>query len=136
MRFLPIAVVGLASVAAAAELKSWDDIMGDIPTCIKKCMNNFYKDGGLEKECGAPEKATADCLCKPASYKIISDTVSSVDELQDCLKESCTQSELTDNIDKINGMGERAQDFQDQCEDKGKLLLDLVSRHVCYGRRV
>lgn len=119
MRFLSVAVLGLASVAAAADIKSWDDLMGDIPTCMKKCMNDFYKDGGLEKECGAPEKASADCLCKPASAKIISDTMSSVDDLQDCLKDSCTQSDLTDNVDKINDMGTRATDFQKQCE-KGK----------------
>ncbi|PLN86501.1 hypothetical protein BDW42DRAFT_190087 [Aspergillus taichungensis] len=118
MRFLPIAVVGLASVATAAELKSWDDIVGDIPTCIKKCMNDFYTDSGVEKECGAPDKASIDCLCQPASYKLVSSTLSSVDDLQDCLKDSCSEKDLTDSIDKINAMGERAEDFQDQCEKR------------------
>ena len=120
MRFLPIAVVGLASVAAAAEIKSWNDLLGDIPTCTKKCMNEFYKDSGLEKECGAPEKAGADCLCKPASFEIFSDTMDSMDELQSCLKDSCSDSELREGADKAKDMYQRAKDFQKQCKDSGK----------------
>lgn len=32
MRFFPLALLGLASVAVAADAKTWNDLVGDVPS--------------------------------------------------------------------------------------------------------
>lgn len=119
MRFLPVAVLGLASVAAAADdyayLKTWNDVMGDIPACMKKCMNIFYKDSNVEKECGAPEKATDECLCKPESKKTISSIMTGVSDLDNCFKDVCTHSQYTNNSHKLDSLDNRLTGLQKHC---------------------
>lgn len=125
MRLLPVTVLGLVSVAAAANadaytdayanLKTWNDVMGDIPNCMKKTMNIFYKDGVVDKECGAPEKATDDCLCKPKIKEDISYIMTGVSDLDSAFKNACTHSEYTDNSNKLDGLDKRLKGLQSHC---------------------
>ena len=40
MRFLPVALLGLASVAVA-DINNWSDLVGTMPKCTKTCLDDY-----------------------------------------------------------------------------------------------
>ncbi|PGH12226.1 hypothetical protein AJ79_04406 [Helicocarpus griseus UAMH5409] len=112
MRLFPIALLGLASVAVA-EFKTWNDVMGDVPECVKKCYGDWYNSTPLKEPCGSPDKATMDCICKVPNIK--SDTMTTEQSMDDCLKKDCTGDDLEEITAKREEIQKRLEQFKDQC---------------------
>ncbi|KAJ5988386.1 hypothetical protein N7481_003596 [Penicillium waksmanii] len=114
MRFLSIALVGLASISvtAASDFETWDDIVGDVPQCIKTCLDDFYNDSGLEDKCGSSDDASMDCLCSVTSFSSVQ---SSVDDLSTCIQDGCDSGDLSEISSKLSNFQERFSDAGDQC---------------------
>lgn len=132
MRFLSVALVGLASVSAtaAAEYKTWNEIVGDVPQCIKSCLNDFYTDAGLDDTCGSPSEGTLDCLCDSTSFSSIQD---SAQNLSDCIQDECDSSELSEASSKLSDFQDRFSDAEDQCSSSGvftntRLIIAVVKK--------
>lgn len=132
MRFLSVALVGLASVSAtaAAEYKTWNEIVGDVPKCIKSCLNDFYTDAGLDDTCGSPSEGTLDCLCDSTSFSSIQD---SAQNLSDCIQDECDSSELSEASSKLSDFQDRFSDAEDQCSSSGmftnaRLIIAMVKK--------
>lgn len=117
MRFSPVVLLGLAA-AAAAELNSWNDVVGNVPQCMKTCLNTFYTDSGFESKCGSPDQATVDCLCGEASLSSMKD---SADQLGSCIQSGCDASDLADASSQLSGFEDRLTNLDNQCT-QGKLL--------------
>lgn len=111
MRFFPLALLGLASVAVAADPKSWNDLVGDVPSCVKSCLGDYYNDLGLQDKCGSSDSASIDCLCG-ADFKDISNAATS---LNDCFEEKCDKDEFLDNATKLQDFATRLGDLPGQC---------------------
>jgi len=125
MRFLSVALVGLASISAtaASDYKTWNEIVGDVPQCIKSCLNDFYTDAGLEDKCGSADKGTLDCLCGSASFSSIQD---SAEKLTTCIQDGCDSSELSDASSKLSDFQDRFSDAEDQCLSSGMFASALL----------
>lgn len=84
MRFLSVALVGLASISltAPSDFQTWDDIVGDVPQCMETCLDDFYSNSGLGGKCASSEHASMDCLCGVTSFSSVQ---SSVDDLTTCI---------------------------------------------------
>ncbi|KGO46776.1 hypothetical protein PEX1_105850 [Penicillium expansum] len=116
MRFSSIAILSLASVAVA-DLKTWNDVVGDMPQCIKTCLSNFYNTAGLKDKCGSADKATVDCLCGvKGSFADLQDDAS---ELSTCIQDGCDTNEIADAATKLGDFQDRFESLQDQCSAKG-----------------
>ncbi len=112
MRFLAVTLLGLASVSVA-EVSSWSEVLGDVPQCMKTCLNDFYENIGLEDECGSPEEASVDCLCGVKDkFSTIQDESS---KLQSCFTDGCDTKELASAASKLSDYNERFRDLQNQC---------------------
>lgn len=116
MRVSSLLLLGLASVAVA-DLNSWDDVVGDVPQCIKTCLNDYYNTVGLKSKCGSPDSASLDCLCS------VKDTVENVQDdasdLSDCIANGCDSDELADASTKLEGFTNRFTDLYNKCSKKG-----------------
>jgi hypothetical protein len=132
MRFSSLAVLSLASVAVAADLKTWNDVVGDVPSCIKTCLDTFYSSAGLEDKCGSPDSADVTCICDIGGTT--SDYQDDASQLSSCIQDKCETSELTDAISSLKGFQERFQSLESECEGsssssssskKGTLLSNL-----------
>lgn len=113
MRFLAVTLLGLASVSVA-EVSSWQDVLGDVPQCMKTCLDDFYKNAGFEDECGNPDEATVDCLC--GVKDTFSKAQSEASDLQSCVTDGCDTKELASAASKLSDYNDRFRDLQDQCE--------------------
>ncbi|KAJ5542866.1 hypothetical protein N7535_005289 [Penicillium sp. DV-2018c] len=114
MRFSPLAILALASVAVA-DFSSWNDVVGDVPQCVKKCTNDFYSDVGFEAKCGSPDKADMKCLC---GFKVSTgDARDAGTSLASCYEDSCSSDDLVDGASKIMDFTERFTDLASQCGD-------------------
>lgn len=113
MRFLAVTLLGLASVSVA-EVSSWQDVLGDVPSCVKTCLDDFYKNVGFEDECGSPDEASVDCLCgvKDTFEKAQSES----SKLQSCFTDGCDTKELASAASKLSDYNERYHDLQNQCK--------------------
>lgn len=119
MRFLPIALLGLASLAAA-KLSTWSDVVGNVPQCMKTCMEEYYSDAGLEDQCGSPEEASVDCLCGARdSFK---DAQEAAKEMSSCISSGCDANELQEAAKQLAGFQHRYTQVANQCSNSGKLL--------------
>lgn len=116
MRFLPVALLGLASVAVA-DISNWSDIVGDMPECTKTCLDTYYKDIGFEKKCGKPDEASTDCLC---GIKDVKDLQGSVRDLSKCIQSGCSASDLSDASKDLSGFQDRMLDLSKQCSGSSK----------------
>jgi hypothetical protein len=120
MRFSPLAILALASAAVAADIKTWNDVVGDVPQCVKTCLGDYYDGIGLKDQCGSADKATVDCLCKTTAS--VSDVREDASELSKCMQNGCEPNELSDGISKIQDFQERLQSVYSQCTGKGMFL--------------
>lgn len=113
MRFLAVTLLGLASVSVA-EVSSWQDVLGDVPSCVKTCLDDFYKNVGFEDECGSPDEASVDCLCgvKDTFEKAQSES----SKLQSCFTDGCDTKELASAASKLSDYNDRYRDLQSQCK--------------------
>jgi hypothetical protein len=118
MRFLPVALLSLASIAIAES--TWKDTVGDVPQCMKTCLNDFYKDAGLEDKCGSSDKATTDCLCGVKDSA--SDVQNAATSLSSCIQKGCDSSDLADASTQLSDFQNRFTDLTNQCTKSGKLL--------------
>ncbi|CAI7580896.1 unnamed protein product [Penicillium pancosmium] len=100
------------SVTAASDFETWGDIVGDVPQCMKTCLNDFYNDSGLEDKCGSSDDASMDCLCSVTSFSSVQ---SSVDDLSTCIQDGCDSGDLSEISSKISDFQERFLDAGDQC---------------------
>ncbi|KAJ5332164.1 hypothetical protein MYU51_007567 [Penicillium brevicompactum] len=115
MRISSLVLFGLASVAVA-DLNSWNDVVGDVPQCIKTCLNDYYNTVGLKSKCGSPDSASMDCLCGVKdTYENIQDDAS---DLSDCITNGCDSSELSDASSKLEGFTTRFTELYKQCSKK------------------
>lgn len=122
MRFSPVVLLGLAAVAAA-ELNSWNDVVGDVSQCMKTCLNSFYTDSGFDSKCGSPDQATVDCLCgAKASFSNMQD---SADQMGSCIQSGCDASDLTNASSQLSGVVDRLTNLENQCM-QGKLVSRLL----------
>jgi hypothetical protein len=119
MRFSSLTILTLASVAAATDLKTWDDVVGDVPQCIKTCINDFYNTSGLKSKCGSADTATVNCVCT------VKDTMSNINseanDLSTCIQDGCSSSELADALTKLEDFTSRFDNLSTQCSAKGTL---------------
>lgn len=120
MRFLSVALLGLASISvtAASDFETWDDIVGDVPQCIKTCLNDFYTDSGFEDKCGSSDDASMDCLCSITSSSTVQDEASN---LSTCIQDGCDSGDMSDISSKLSDFQQRFSDAGNQCLS-GKLL--------------
>lgn len=118
MRFLPVALLGLASIAIA-DLSSWSDVVGDVPQCIKTCLNEFYSDSGLESACGSADTASVKCLCGVKDSA--SDIQDEGNQLSSCIQTGCTSVELNDSRTELQDFETRYSELMSQCTNEGKL---------------
>lgn len=118
MRFLPVALLGLASIAIA-DLSSWSDVVGDVPQCIKTCLNEFYSDSGLESACGSADTASVKCLCGVKDSA--SDIQDEGNQLSSCIQTGCTSAELNDSRTELQDFETRYSELMSQCTNEGKL---------------
>ena len=116
MRFLPVALLGLASVAVA-DINNWSDLVGTMPKCTKTCLDDYYKDLGFEKKCGKADDADTKCLC---GIKDIKDLQGAAMDLSKCMQKGCSASDLSDVTSDLEGFQGRIQDFVDQCNESSK----------------
>ncbi|KAJ5968957.1 hypothetical protein N7501_005205 [Penicillium viridicatum] len=114
MRFSSLAILSLASVAVAADLKSWNDVVGDMPQCMKTCLNDFYNTAGLKDKCGSADSASIDCLCGVTGS--VSDFRGDASELSSCIQDGCSTDEMADAASKIGDFQDRLTSLQDQCK--------------------
>lgn len=121
MRFLSVALVGLASISltAASGFQTWDDIVGDVLQCMKTCLGDFYNNSGLEGKCGSSDHTSVDCLCGVTSFSSVQ---SSVDDLSTCIQGGCDSGDLSEISSKLSDFQERFSDAGDQCMSEGKLF--------------
>ncbi|KAI9035702.1 uncharacterized protein KD926_002983 [Aspergillus affinis] len=112
MRFSRVALVGLAAVVSA-ELSTWNDVVGNVPKCMKTCLNDFYTKSGFEDECGSSGSAAVDCLCGVKDS--FSDVQDAGEELSSCITNGCSTSDLTDASSQISGFQSRLTSIMDQC---------------------
>lgn len=122
MRFLPVALLGLASVAVA-DIKNWSDLMGTMPKCTKTCLNDYYKDLGFEKKCGKSDDASTNCLC---GIKDVKDLQGAAMDLSKCMQRECSASDLSNVTSDLEGFQGRIQDFVDQCNESSKFPSPFV----------
>ncbi|CAI7604913.1 unnamed protein product [Penicillium discolor] len=115
MRFSSLAILTLASVAVA-DLKTWNDVVGDMPQCIKTCLNDFYNTAGLKDKCGSANSASVDCLCGVTSS--VSDFRSEASNLSSCIQDGCDTDEMADAAANIGDFQDRFESLQDQCSKK------------------
>ena len=94
--------------------------MGDVPQCMKTCLNDFYKDAGLEDKCGSSDKATTHCLCGVKDSADVQDAATS---LSSCIQNGCDSSDLADAATQLSDFQDRFADLTNQCTNSGKLLL-------------
>lgn len=118
MRFLPVALLGLASIAIA-DLSSWSDVVGDVPQCIQTCLNEFYSDSGLESACGSADTASVKCLCGVKDSA--SDIQDEGNQLSSCIQTGCTSTELNDSRTELQDFETRYSELMTQCTNEGKL---------------
>ena len=116
MRFLPVALLGLASVAVA-DISNWNDIIGDMPKCTQTCIDTYYKDIGFEKKCGKPDEASTDCLC---GIKDVKDLQDAVRDLNKCTQSGCSSTDISDAASGLEGFQDRLMDFSKQCTGSSK----------------
>ncbi|KAJ6169169.1 hypothetical protein N7497_002012 [Penicillium chrysogenum] len=114
MRFSSLAVLSLASAAVAADLKTWNDVVGDVPSCIKTCLDTFYSSAGLEDKCGSPDSADVTCVCGMSGSA--SDYQDDATKLSSCIQDKCETSELADAVSSLKGFMERFQSLEGECE--------------------
>lgn len=128
MRFVSIALVGLVSISVTvtSDFETWDDIVGDVPQCIKACLDDFYGDSGLEDECGSSDDASMDCLCSVTSFSSVQ---SSANDLSTCIQDSCDSGDLSKISSKLSDFQERFSDAGDQCMSEDKPICRLF--HLC-----
>lgn len=119
MRFSPVALLGLAAIAAA-DLSTWSDVVGNVPQCMKTCLNDFYTKAGFEDQCGSPDQATVDCLC--SVKKSFSDAQDSANDLSSCISNGCDANDLADASSQLTGFENRLTKVENQCSKQGKLL--------------
>jgi hypothetical protein len=121
MRFLSVALVGLASISVttASDFQSWDEIVGDVPQCIKTCLDDFYSDAGLEDECGSSDDASMNCLCNASSF---TSAQSSASDLSTCIQDGCDSSDLSKLSSGLSDFQDRFMDAGEQCQSGGKLF--------------
>ncbi|KAJ5211173.1 hypothetical protein N7491_010993 [Penicillium cf. griseofulvum] len=112
MRFSPLAILALASVAVA-DIKTWNDVVGDVPQCIKTCLGEYYDGVGLKDQCGSADKATVDCLCGTTGS--VADIQDDASDLSKCMQNGCETSELSDAVSKLQGFQERLEGVYNQC---------------------
>lgn len=119
MRLSSVIFLGLASVAVA-DLNSWNDVVGDVPQCIKTCLNDFYNTAGLKSKCGSADTASLDCLCGVKSS--VDDVADDASDLSSCIQDGCDSNEIADAASKLQGFMDRFNSLEDQCSKKGKHL--------------
>lgn len=122
MRFFSLAILSLASVAVA-DLKTWNDVVGDVPQCIKTCLNDFYNTAGLKDKCGSADKANVDCLCGVGGS--VSDYQDDASHLSTCIQDGCDTNEIMDASTKLEGFMQRFESLDNQCAKKGTFLSHL-----------
>ncbi|KAJ5607871.1 hypothetical protein N7537_004490 [Penicillium hordei] len=113
MRFSSLAILALASVAVA-DLKTWNDIVGDMPQCIKTCLNDFYNTAGLKDKCGSADSASVDCLCGVKSS--VSDFRDNASDLSSCIQDGCDTNEMADAASHLGDFQDRFESLEDQCK--------------------
>lgn len=133
MRFFPVALLGLAAVATA-EVSTWNDVVGNVPQCMNKCLNDFYTKSGFEDECGNPNSASVDCLCGVKDS--FSDVKDAGKELSSCISNGCSSSDLSDASSQLSEFQSRLTDIMDQCTKKGKLLAHLLLPFISWGEMI
>lgn len=119
MRFLPVALLGLASLATA-KLSTWNDVVGNVPQCMKTCMDEYYTNAGLEDQCGSPDEASVDCLC--GAQDSFDDVQEAASDLSSCISSGCDAKELQDAAKQLSGFTDRYTSLASQCSNSGKLL--------------
>lgn len=119
MRFSSLAILTLASVAVA-DLKTWNDVVGDMPQCIKTCLNDFYNTAGLKDKCGSADSASIDCLCGVTGS--MSDIRSEASDLSSCIQDGCDTDEMADAASNLGDFQDRLSSLQDQCSKKSRFL--------------
>lgn len=129
MRFSPVALLGLAAAAVAADISTWNDIVGNVPACMKTCLNKFYTDNGFEDKCGSPDDATVDCLC--GIKGTLSEAQDSGEALGSCISNGCDARDLSDASSQLSDFQNRLMSLESQCDEKGKLLLPLLTSDIC-----
>ena len=120
MRFSSLAVLALASLATAADLSTWNDVVGDVPQCIKTCFNDFYDNSGFKDKCGSADSAKVSCLC--GAGESVSDIKSSASSLSSCISNGCSTDDLANASSSLQDFQTRFQNLSDQCSRKGKFL--------------
>ncbi|CRL18377.1 unnamed protein product [Penicillium camemberti] len=116
MRFSSLAILTLASVAAAADLKTWNDVVGDMSQCMKTCLNDFYNTAGLKDKCGSADSASVDCLCGVTGS--VSDFQDDASNLSSCIQDGCDTDEMADAASNLGEFQDRFESLQDQCSKK------------------
>ncbi|CAI7625907.1 hypothetical protein N7527_002934 [Penicillium freii] len=113
MRFSSLAILSLASVAVA-DLKTWNDVVGDMPQCMKTCLGDFYNTAGLKDKCGSSDSASIDCLCGVTGS--VSDFRDDASDLTSCIKDGCSTEEMAGAASHIGDFQDRLTSLQDQCK--------------------
>ncbi|KAJ5931866.1 hypothetical protein N7516_006355 [Penicillium verrucosum] len=116
MRFSSLAILTLASVAVA-DLKTWNDVVGDMPQCMKTCLNDFYNTAGLKDKCGSSDSASVDCLCGVTGS--VSDFRDDATDMSSCIKDGCDTNELAEAASHIGDFQDRYTSLKDQCSKEG-----------------
>ncbi|KKK15254.1 hypothetical protein P175DRAFT_0505428 [Aspergillus ochraceoroseus IBT 24754] len=111
MRLLSVALLGLASIAVA-DITSWNQLLGDIPSCYKTCLDDYYKDSGLETKCGSPDSATASCICSVKAP--INDIADEASTLRSCVTSGCSDLSSSDESN-IQAFAQRYNELVTQC---------------------
>ncbi|KAJ6179672.1 hypothetical protein N7519_010133 [Penicillium mononematosum] len=112
MRFSSLAILSLASAAVAADLKTWNDVVGDVPSCIKTCLDTFYSSSGLEDKCGSADSADVTCICDISGSA--SEYRDESTKLSTCIQDKCETNELAEAASTLKGFMERFQSLEGQ----------------------
>lgn len=111
--FLPVAIIGLATSAAAADgPNSWDSWVEEWPKCARSCLDTYY-DGTLADDCGKDAKSSTDskdvkCVC--TAQADLSD-LSDASDLYSCTKKNCADADQDD----VKKAGKAAEKLADMC---------------------
>ncbi|KAL4915817.1 hypothetical protein BDW62DRAFT_187683 [Aspergillus aurantiobrunneus] len=109
--FIPLALLGATTVVAQDQ--SLRQILEDaVPECMQSCVSDAYESA---TSCSLDD---TNCICSADSQAFSEDTINSlVGDLQQCMKDNCEASDLTDlSSDKLNSA---LSDAQSVCDGTG-----------------
>lgn len=113
--YLPVAILGLAASAVAADgPDSWDAWVKEWPKCAQSCLDTYY-DGTLADKCGKDAKSSTDskdvkCICTAKADFSMADDAS---DLYSCTRDKCSDADQ-DDVRKASEAGKKLSDL---CSD-------------------